>query len=187
MSVNYAILTLLQRGAMSGYDLKKAIQASAYMPWSGNNNQVYKALAQLCAEGLLAGETLHREDAPTKKLYRLTEAGQAALRAWVQATVPEAPGMRGLFLIQLEAAAGVAPALVSTLLAQYRAQVHNEWTIQNEMLRRKREAAGESAAWIQGVLADSVLRFYRSEVDWADAALLAASAAERKDDRHAQD
>ena len=181
MSVNYAILTLLQAKPRSGYDLKKAIQASAYMPWSGNNNQIYKALAQLCAEGLLASETLHREDGPTKKIYRLTEGGQCALRAWVHAAAPEAPEMRSLFLIQLEAAAALEPGLVQALLERYRAQVHNEWIMQKEIGRRKKNAAGTDASWIADILDDNVLRFYQSELDWVDAALVAAGAAGKDD------
>ncbi len=47
MTINYTILGLLESGDRSGYDLKKVMQELDFLPWSGNNNQIYKALVFL--------------------------------------------------------------------------------------------------------------------------------------------
>jgi DNA-binding PadR family transcriptional regulator len=47
MTINFAVLGILSYQPMSGYDLKKIMQDSVYMHWSGNNNQIYKALLEL--------------------------------------------------------------------------------------------------------------------------------------------
>ena len=51
MDIQNALLSMLSVKPMTGYDLKKAMQESAYMHWSGNNNQIYKALLALQEEG----------------------------------------------------------------------------------------------------------------------------------------
>jgi len=78
MSIQYAILGLLGCGSFSGYDLKKIIQESPFLPWSGNNNQIYKALTELVEEGYAVSETVHREGAPSKKMYSITVRGEEA-------------------------------------------------------------------------------------------------------------
>ena len=67
MSINFAILGILSYKPMTGYDLKKIIQDSTFMPWSGNNNQIYRSLTKLLDEGLVTNEVLHQESSPTKR------------------------------------------------------------------------------------------------------------------------
>ena len=43
MSIHHAILGLLSWKPHTGYDLKKVFEDSAFMHWSGNNNQIYRA------------------------------------------------------------------------------------------------------------------------------------------------
>lgn len=47
MALNHVILGLLNREPATGYELKKIIQNTLFMYWSGNNNQIYKACAAL--------------------------------------------------------------------------------------------------------------------------------------------
>ncbi len=61
MSINHAILGILSCRSVTGYDLKKIIQESPFMPWSGNNNQIYKALVEILEEGFVTHEVRHQE------------------------------------------------------------------------------------------------------------------------------
>ena len=44
MSIKLAILGMLSWKSSTGYELKKIFEDSSFMYWSGNNNQIYKAL-----------------------------------------------------------------------------------------------------------------------------------------------
>ena len=44
MIIDYAILGLLSWKPLTGYDVKRVMQDSPFLYWSGNNNQIYKAL-----------------------------------------------------------------------------------------------------------------------------------------------
>ena len=133
MSINHAILGILSDQSLTGYDLKKIIQESPFMPWSGNNNQIYKALVELLDEDFVTNEICHQESAPSKKIYTITAAGKAALREWVLSR-PEAPEFKKTFLIQLAWADQLNTEEISTLLASY----ENELRVQIVVLQEKK-------------------------------------------------
>ena len=56
VSIKHAILGILSFKPLTGYDIKKIIQESSFMYWSGNNNQVYKALLELHDKGFVTNE-----------------------------------------------------------------------------------------------------------------------------------
>ena len=62
MSLKYAILGFLSYKSFSGYDLKKAFDNSVRHFWSANQSQIYRTLAQLDEEGLVAKEVIEREE-----------------------------------------------------------------------------------------------------------------------------
>ena len=84
LDIQNALLSLLSVKPMTGYDLKKVMQESAYMHWSGNNNQIYKALLALQEEGLAVCETRLQEGAPSKKVYTVTQEGRGVLKSWLR-------------------------------------------------------------------------------------------------------
>ena len=51
VTIDYTILGMLSWKPMTGYDMKRMMQDSPVMYWSGNNNQIYKALVQLLDMG----------------------------------------------------------------------------------------------------------------------------------------
>jgi DNA-binding PadR family transcriptional regulator len=72
MSIKYAILGYLSWTPLTGYDLKKRFEESAAFHWSGNNNQIYKALVELHGEELVTLEVQQQPDAPPRKIYTIT-------------------------------------------------------------------------------------------------------------------
>lgn len=168
MSLNHAILGILSRQPLTGYDLKKIMQDSAYMPWSGNNNQIYKALVELLEHGYLTNEVQHQDGAPSKKIYTITEQGLAELKRWTLAE-PEPPEFRKLFLIRLACSGQLSDEELGGLLSRYEEELHSMLSYQEE--KRHRETArtqpGEARdALIQQMIHANVMSFYRQELSW---------------------
>lgn len=91
-TLGYALLGLLAREALSGYDLAQRLRGRVGFFWSARHSQIYPELARLEGAGLVRHEVVPQADRPDKKVYTITEAGLAALRAWVVAPVaPAAP------------------------------------------------------------------------------------------------
>jgi len=88
MSLDYAILGFLNYGEFSGYDLKKAFDASISHFWSANQSQIYRTLARLSEEGWVGMAVVEQDERPNRKVYHITEAGKAALQQWLAMPLP---------------------------------------------------------------------------------------------------
>ncbi|GEM44519.1 PadR family transcriptional regulator [Deinococcus cellulosilyticus] len=167
MSINHAILGLLSWKPCTGYDLKKFFEGSTLMHWSGNNNQIYKALVQLSAEGLVTSETLHQEGAPSKKLYHLTKEGQQALRKWVLGDI-ELPEFKKPFLVQLAWADQLEDQELLNLIQRYEDELEVGLRTVQEQMRRNSDVPArtsrEKLLW--EMMRDSLITSYHNELDW---------------------
>lgn len=100
-STSYVILGVVDwLGEATAYEIKQRIEASVRHFWPVPRSQVYAEAARLAREGLF--EEHQEETGRRRRTYALTEAGRAALRAWladVDTTPPELrdPGMLKLF------------------------------------------------------------------------------------------
>lgn len=176
-SIQDAVLGLLSLMPMTGYDLKRMMQTSSIMYWSGNNNQIYKALLALSDEGLVTGETMHQDGAPSKKVYTVTAAGLARLRQ-LTLTVPDAFEVRKSFLVQLACAWQLKGAEIEALLDAYAK------AIQARILMAQQEAAAppmprqgaprETAIW--RLVHENIADGYAQELRWIEKAREALTA-----------
>jgi PadR family transcriptional regulator AphA len=167
MSINYAILGILSYQPLTGYDLKKIIQDSPFMYWSGNNNQIYKSLVELLEEGLVTNEVQHQESSPSKKIYTITQAGLAELKNWVLST-PEAPEFKKTFLIQLAWADLLSADEFNTFVSGYENQVKIQLLMQKEYLRRRNfspdRTPRERSLW--DLIHENLIAAYETELNW---------------------
>lgn len=80
--LRYAILGLLNRQDMTGYDLTKEFQNSLSEFWSAKHSQIYPELKALSEEHLVAFKTEITGNVLEKKLYSITASGRAELLKW---------------------------------------------------------------------------------------------------------
>ncbi len=172
MTINHAILGILSYRPMSGYDLKKVIQDSLFMHWSGNNNQIYKALLELLEEGLVTGEVVHQENPPSKKIYTITSGGLDTLKAWT-ACAPEPASFRKSFLIQLAWADLLCDDALRELLRSYEEEIRLQLVMAREKIRRGSAFAARSGqeAFLWRMINENVLSSYQSELAWVERVL----------------
>ena len=167
MSIEFAILGILSRKPSTGYELKKIFEDSSILYWSGNNNQIYKALLQLQEEELVESEVIHQESSPSKKVYTITKKGLAELKEWVL-SAPEAPELKKPFLIQLAWSDLLNNQELNELLSKY----ENELKVQLLMEQEKRKRAvhvpdrspRETLLW--EMISKNLAAGYRMELDW---------------------
>lgn len=79
----YVILGLLQKGPLSGYDIKSKVDLSARHFYSASYGQIYPELKRLERAGLIKG-TERRNGRRARTEYELTTAGRAALLEWLR-------------------------------------------------------------------------------------------------------
>ncbi len=165
MNIQHAILGLLRNESLTGYDMKKAMQKSPIIYWTGNNSQIYRALAELEDEGLVSVQIHHGEAAPTKKIYTITDRGVNELHR-LSLGFPEIPEIRKTFLMQLVFGANVTKPELEALLEQYRNEV------KGVSLAAKAEGPSDSQTPYEraiGELAvENIRQSYEYELGWIE-------------------
>jgi DNA-binding PadR family transcriptional regulator len=90
MSLRHALLGFLNYGPMTGYELKKFFDVSVSHFWSAELSQIYPALKQMEAEGLIETKVEFQEGRPNRKVCSITEDGRQELLDWMRRpTEPE--------------------------------------------------------------------------------------------------
>jgi DNA-binding PadR family transcriptional regulator len=167
MSINFAILGILSYKPMTGYDLKKIIQDSAFMHWSGNNNQIYKALTELHDNHLVTNTVEHNEKSPTKKIYSITDEGLVALKEWVLSPA-EPIEIKKPFFIRLAWSMQLNSNELNMLLDQYENQLKMQLLIEQQKSKDTSflpdRTPLESTVW--SFIKENVQRTYENELKW---------------------
>lgn len=167
MTIQYAILGLLNRQPLSGYDLKKIIADSTVLYWSGNNNQIYRTLVQLHEEGLVTYEVISQQDVPAKKVYSISSPGRDMLRSWLLSP-PEPPELHSNFLIRLAWADLLSPEEFNQLLDQYEEEIRMQAIMEKEKARRSAQMPIENkqAQKFADLIFQNLTSFYEHELSW---------------------
>jgi len=152
----YPLLGLLAEQPLSGYDLRRAIQATFGHFWAESYGQIYPELRRLAAAGLVEAlpETVGGgADGASRKLFRLTAAGEAELASWIQ---EPAAGqvLRNEMLLKLYFAGSQRPETVRTHLSRRRKELGQRLAILARIEERLRRVLADSpglAGWLVSV------------------------------------
>ncbi|HEY9722183.1 MAG TPA: PadR family transcriptional regulator [Oscillatoriaceae cyanobacterium] len=131
MSLRFALLSLLSRASMTGYDLTKQFDSTIGNFWHAKHSQIYPELASLTKEGLLTYELVTQTSKPNKKVYTITDAGREALANWMSEPA-DIRSVKDSLILRIWLAGQVDP---SSLLPQLRSALEG-W---EQRLRSYRE------------------------------------------------
>ena len=134
-----AILGLLRRCPMSGYDLRKDAERSVGYFWAPAKTQIYATLPKLVEAGHATSKKVTQGPRPDKVVYELTDRGADALRAWIAEAPLEAGHGRNVILLKLFLA---DEDDVEALLPQVAARRAEAQRLRSEL--EELEAAGSS-------------------------------------------
>lgn len=167
MSLNHVILGLLNREPLTGYEIKKIIQNTPFMHWSGNNNQIYKAFAELLDEGFVTKEVQHQEGSPSKNIYTITDDGINELKKWLLSVTDE-PIFKKQILIKLALANKLKRSDLEKMLSSYADVVKMQAVLSERELDRCyfAEQGLSGKALFLDLIRENVLSFYSSELKW---------------------
>ena len=167
MSIKHAILGYLSWQPLTGYELKKIFAESTVFHWSGNSNQIYKALVELHKDDMVTLEVQYQESHPPRKIYTITDQGREELRQWVLST-PEPPQIRNSFLVQLAWADQLTVDELDALLNQYEEEISLQLEMAREEKLRHRHVPQRTPreAFLWEMIAENRITFYEAELQW---------------------
>lgn len=81
--LKYAILGLLDKRELSGYDITSQFKEEIGQFWSAKHSQIYPELKKLADEGFIQYKTVIQGTRLEKKIYSITAAGKQELHEWL--------------------------------------------------------------------------------------------------------
>jgi DNA-binding PadR family transcriptional regulator len=137
-----AVLGLLSIAPMSGYTMRSVISQSIGHFWSESFGQIYPALRQLTAKGLVEKKTERQKGRPDRHVYSLTAKGKERLKQWL--IMPPADAVpRNELLLKLffgsHAPIDVSRDNVRALIARQEAALKIYAGIRSELKKSKAE------------------------------------------------
>jgi DNA-binding PadR family transcriptional regulator len=85
---------------MSGYDIKKQVNAVLSAATNASYGTLYPTLHKLLKEGAVEMQEVEQRGRPSKKVYRITDQGRRELREWLKQPAA-ADQIRREFLLKL--------------------------------------------------------------------------------------
>ena len=164
--VSHLILGFVSAGATTPYALKQKAARSVGYFWSFPHSQFYSEPPRLVELGLL--EERREETGRRRRHYTITDAGRAALDAWLREPTSEQPQIRDTGLLKLFFAEGLRAEEVAALaiaqVAAHRERLAVYEAIDELMPDEAPGAAFHRATLRMGLLCEQAFIEFWSEV-----------------------
>ncbi len=96
-----AVLGLLNRQSMTGYEITKELDSALSEFWSAKHSQIYPELKSLDHDGLVTFDTEISGNQLERKRYSITPAGKKVFLAWERSNLELKPTPKDEFRLQL--------------------------------------------------------------------------------------
>ena len=172
ITLSYALLGLLARQPLSGYDLTQYMKKRVAPMWTALSSQIYPELARLEKQNMVMHRVVEQQDyRPNKKVYEITDAGREALRQWVIEPTPVA-SMRDEFVLKAYSLWLAEPDVAITHFREQE-RLHRQQLVEHEeTLERLKREWGTDIEQVHSPLFGSSLALHygiayeKSYVDW---------------------
>jgi DNA-binding PadR family transcriptional regulator len=181
MSLQHALLGVLEARPMSGYDLVQFFDGSSGYIWAAPQSQIYPTLRRMEQAGLIAGDDEQRGPRLTRTDYSVTEKGLTELRSWLTTPMKPQP-VRDPLLLQALNFDMIEPEQAHEVLEQFireqeaaaeEAERHRDRLLRRETpllverLSRRDPADHEYIAQIKAHVFEGLAAAARTRADWA--------------------
>ena len=124
MALSYALLAVLSREKLTGYDLAQRFSGSAGYFWQASHQQIYKTLKKLAEADYVSLEIHPQQKRPDSKVYALTSQGEQYLLSWLKGPVDPVV-LRDPLLVKLYAGGFTTSEVLSKELERHQ-NIHLE-------------------------------------------------------------
>ncbi|MEO1090375.1 MAG: PadR family transcriptional regulator [Pseudomonadota bacterium] len=185
MDAKILCLGVISAGACSGYELKKTVEEDFHHFYRASYGSIYPALAELERSGLVAGEAIEQAKRPDKKVYRITDAGRAALADALAAEEP-AHTARSEFLVLMYFAHLLTPDRAAQVIDTMTAHFERVMLADVDAYERRAEPLTSGQRFAVGfgrTVLNSIVEYLRRERDGLIDELIAERADQPAEDR----
>ena len=171
-TLKYAILGLINRRPLTGYDITKEFNSGLVDFWYAKHSQIYPELKKLTDENLISYETIIQGEKLEKKLYTITEKGNKCLQKWLEKDNPLEPTPKDIFRLK----AYFCDEMDSdTLLRQFQSALnkHSERleyleNCMEELLKKKDVSKVSSPQFGDYIVLNGAIMREKTYIDWLE-------------------
>lgn len=168
MLAQYVILGLLMEGPKHGYEIKRQIEKLSGLFWKVSYGSLYPALRKLADNGCISTNQGGNRNAPRRKTFRLTEKGEAVLRAWLLDTETASRVDRNTtneFMLKFVFFGYLSGQERDNLIASRLKQLHKKLDEMRERSEKIKNSEGKPGfyAW---AMRDLIIRSVTLECEW---------------------
>jgi len=159
--LRYALLGLLARNSLHGYDLKNNLERALGGHWEINFGQIYNTLARLERDGCVE-VAAEDEDGRRKKTYVITMLGRKELDEWLSEPVEKPRQLRDEFFIKLIVGKLAGTGDVSSMIDRQRRAYLKQ-------LRSLTDLATKTNDLMVTLLIEGAILHLQADLHWLDA------------------
>ncbi|MFB9990509.1 PadR family transcriptional regulator [Deinococcus oregonensis] len=169
MSLKHAILGFLSVAPMTGYTLRKNMDASVVHFWPADQTQIYRTLSKLVDDGLVDVQVIHQDGKPDQREHHILPEGLAELETWLTSPPAYVPA-REAFLVRVFFSGRLPPEQIHRLLEERAAEAHKLLEVLRRVEQEMRtRLTGQQISLAQrlrlATLANGIIHA-QAEVDW---------------------
>jgi len=171
-TLKYAILGLINRNPLTGYDITKEFNSGLVDFWYAKHSQIYPELKKLTDEDLISYETVIQGEKLEKKLYTITENGKKCLQKWLSKDDPLEPTPKDIFRLK---AYFCDEMDTDTLLRQFQSALnkHSEKleylkNCMEELLKKKDVSKVSSPQFGDYIVLNGAIMREKTYIDWLE-------------------
>jgi PadR family transcriptional regulator, regulatory protein AphA len=173
----YAVLGLLSFGEMSGYDVLKLAERSIGYFWSPAKSHVYSELKRLAAAGYAEERVVEQDTRPNKRLYRMTPAGEQALKRWLEEAELESEPYKDPFLLKVFFGRFLTP---EKLIEQFEGMIEEHERYRAELRAIEEEIKDEDSLFHPYLTLRAGLAHVDAAIKWLEESVAAIRARPRE-------
>lgn len=100
MSLRYALLGIISKQAVTGYDVVNIFKQQMIHFWGSTHSQIYTELHKMEKDQLIDHELVIQASSPNKKIYSITDSGRKELIKWAVEEPLKSAKIKDEFLIK---------------------------------------------------------------------------------------
>ena len=162
--VQQAVLGAVVAAAAAWLRVARPVRGDRGRALDLNSGQIYSSLERLARDGLVVETGVERGAGPDKRLWALTEAGEAELRRWFHVAVPRDYRLRDEFYLKLMLALVTRTERPHRVLQVQRRELFQEL----HDLTARRSLLNPREALARILMLDSAIMHTEAELRWLD-------------------
>ncbi|GAB4520159.1 MAG: hypothetical protein OHK0046_30000 [Anaerolineae bacterium] len=145
---------------MTGYDIKKQVTVSLSAITNASYGTLYPTLHKLLEDGAVDVDEIPQRGRPSKKVYRITQAGRDELASWLRQPAA-ADQVKREFLLKLYLAKDLSPTFLQALISERRDELER---LRHALVEEQADIERPQQAWVMNY----ALKLCKAEMDWLE-------------------